>query len=122
MKISNLSTLIISSNTKDIIELFTDLGFGKQHEKSFSTGDDITSSVLLDSEGHMISIAEAPVPKDMTVIRMNVDNFLEAYEFLKSKGFSNAYGSDRVENTGSSKAALMVSPGGFAISLAQHIK
>ena len=122
MKISNFSTMIISPNVEDIVNLFIDLGVEKQHEKNFTADHDITSNVLEDSEGHMISIAAAPVPKDMTVIRMNVDNFDEAYEFLKAKGFNNAYGTDRVQDTGSSKAALMVSPSGFAISLAQHIK
>lgn len=122
MKISNFSTLIISPNTDDIISVFEDLGFERQHQKNFSTGDDITSNVLVDGDGHMISIASAPVPKDMTVIRMNVDNFEEAYAFLKSKGFVNANGTDKVEDTGTSKAALLFSPSGFAISLAQHIK
>ena len=122
MKITNFSTLIISSNTDDIISLFNELGFENQHQKNFNTGDDITSNVLVDGDGHMISIATAPVPKDMTVIRMNVDDFEEAYDFLKSKGFVNANGSDKVEDTGTSKAALLFSPSGFAISLTQHTK
>lgn len=122
MKISNLSTLIISSKTEEIISLFNDLGFEKQHMKEFNTGDDISSNILTDADGHMISIANAPVPQDMTVVRMNVDDFKEAYEFLKARGFRNANGTDKVEDTGTSLAALMISPSGFAISLTQHIK
>jgi hypothetical protein len=121
MKITNFSTLIISPDTDKIVSVFNELGFVKQHEKSFSTDDDVTSTVLVDGDGHMISIAAAPVPRDMTVIRMNVDNFEEAYEFLKAKGFVNAKGADKVEDTGTSKAALLLSPSGFAISLSQHI-
>ncbi len=121
MKITNFSTLIISPDTDKIVSVFNELGFVKQHEKSFSTDDDVTSTVLVDGDGHMISIAAAPVPRDMTVIRMNVDNFEEAYEFLRAKGFVNTKGADKVEDTGTSKAALLLSPSGFAISLSQHI-
>ena len=52
---------------------------------------------------------------------MNVRDFDEAYEFLTARGFVNADG-DKVTDTGSSKATLMVSPSGFGISLAQHIR
>ena len=54
-------------------------------------------------------------------IEMNVDNFDEAYEYLKSRGFVNTKGDQIVEN-GSSRAAMMMSPSGFGISLIQHIK
>ena len=57
----------------------------------------------------------------MTVIRMNVRDFEEAYDFLVSKGFKNAAG-DEVTETPSSRSALMVSPSGFAISLSYHIR
>ena len=49
------------------------------------------------------------------------DNFDEAYEFLKSKGFVNTRG-DKVTDTGSAKATMMASPSGFMISLIEHIK
>ena len=61
------------------------------------------------------------VPQTITGIRMNVDNFDEAYEFLKSKGFVNTRG-DKVTDTGSAKATMMASPSGFMISLIEHIK
>ena len=61
------------------------------------------------------------MPRDLTAIRMNVRDFDEAYEFLTARGFVNADG-DKVTDTGSSKATLMVSPSGFGISLAQHIR
>ena len=61
------------------------------------------------------------MPQDLTAIRMTVDNFDEAYEFLISRGFKNSQG-DKITDTGTSKATLMISPSGFGISLAQHIK
>lgn len=54
-------------------------------------------------------------------IRMNVDNFEEAYQLLLSHGFKNFYGDETV-GTSSSKSAIMISPSGFVINLVQHIK
>ena len=54
-------------------------------------------------------------------IRMTVDNFEEAYELLLAHGLKNAQG-EKVTDTGTSKATMMVSPSGFTISLSQHIK
>jgi hypothetical protein len=52
---------------------------------------------------------------------MNVRDFDEAYELLTSKGFRNAQG-DKITDTGTSKATMMVSPSGFTISLIEHIR
>ena len=68
-----------------------------------------------------VDVTSVPVPKDITTIRMNVDNFDEAFEMLKAKGFVNAQG-DRITETGSSRSTMMVSPSGFSISISQHIK
>ena len=63
----------------------------------------------------------ARVPQTRTAIRMNVDNLDEAYEFLKAHGFINTMG-DKIADNGSSRAAMMMSPSGFSISLIQHIR
>ena len=69
-----------------------------------------------------VDISESPrVPKDITTIRMNVDDFDEAYRKLEEKGFKNAQG-DRITNTGTSKSTMMVSPSGFSITITEHIK
>ena len=57
----------------------------------------------------------------MVAIRMNVDDFDEAYEKLISLGFKNIYGDQQVD-TKSAKSAMMISDSGFAINLVQHIK
>ena len=46
---------------------------------------------------------------------------VKAYKLLEGKGFKNAQG-DRITDTGSSKATMMVSPSGFAINLSEHIR
>ena len=60
------------------------------------------------------------VPQDMTLIRMNVPDFDEAYEFLISKGFTHESG--RVVETETNKSAMLVSPSGFAFDLCPHIR
>ncbi len=55
------------------------------------------------------------------MIRLNVDNFEEAAEILIAHGFVNTRGDGKIE-TKSAKAATMVSPSGFRISLIEHIK
>ncbi len=65
---------------------------------------------------------EDALPVDtLTTIRMNVDDFDEAYQMLISRGFKNYYG-DQAVNTKTSKSAIMISPTGFVINLIHHIK
>ena len=52
---------------------------------------------------------------------MNVDNFDEAKAILEEDGFTNSQG-DKITYTPSSKATMMISPSGYAINLAEHIK
>ena len=122
MKITNFSTLLISSKSDELIALFKELGFEPLHVKEGIDSGKVTSNILQTPQGDMISIASAPIEHDMTVIRMNVDNFAEAYSFLKKNGFRNSRGTDEIEDTGTSIAALLVSPSGLAINVTQHIK
>lgn len=57
----------------------------------------------------------------IAAIRMNVDDFDEAYRLLAEHGFKNFYG-DRVVENPSSRSAVMLAPSGFAINLVQHIR
>ena len=54
-------------------------------------------------------------------IRMNVDDFEEAYAILTTHGLTNTRG-DGTLDTKSAKEATMVSPSGFRIALVKHIK
>ena len=77
---------------------------------------------MKDANGFHIDVAQVDsFAQDMTMIRMNVDNFEEAYEILKSHGFTNTRDDDAL-NAKSSKEATMVSPSGFRIALVKHIK
>lgn len=121
MKITGFRPLIVTKNSEELIKLFEELGFERRHTKT-GIKEDITSVAMGYGDDFRVNIAQVDhFSKDFTAIAINVDNFDEAYEFLKAKGFTNAQG-DKVVDTGSSRATLMVSPSGFAINLAQHIK
>lgn len=122
MKVTAFNPLILSKDAKAITELFEALGFEYRHTKTNINDKDITSIDMKHPDGFRVDVAQVEqMPQDMTAIRMNVRDFDEAYEFLTAHGFKNSQG-DRITDTGSSKATLMVSPSGYAISLAQHIK
>jgi hypothetical protein len=121
MKITGFRPLIVTSKSEDAIAVFEALGFECRHKKT-GINDNVDAVAMKDENGFRINIAQADqMPQDLTSIAMNVDNFEEAYEFLTARGFKNAQG-DRITDTGSSKATMMVSPSGFTISLSEHIK
>ncbi len=125
MKITSFNPLIVTNNSEAIIALFEDLGFERRHTKTGINGKDITD-VRMRYEGEdgkvfHVDVTQTQVPQDITTIRMNIDDFDEAYNLLESKGFKNAQG-DKITETGSSKSTMMVAPSGYSISISKHIK
>lgn len=123
MKITSFNPLIVSKQAEEIVALFEELGFKKRHAP---TMDDQTAADqdfrLKDANGFYVDVAQHPgVPQDVSMIRMNVRDFDEAYDYFISKGFKNAQG-DKIIHTDSSKAAYLVSPTGFGIGLTYHIR
>ena len=119
MKITSFNPLLLTKNAETYKKLFEDLGFEQIHNK---TGETFDSFSMKNADGFRVDVTQADkIPQDMMTIRMSVDNFEEAYELLSAQGFMNI-NRDKVTDTGSSKAALMVSPSGVSISLTQHIK
>ena len=125
MQITTFNPLIVTKDAESVIKLFEDMGFERRHKKTGINDSDISSVRMRytgeDGKVFHVDVTEAPVPQDIATIRMNVDNFDEAFKMLEEKGFKNAQG-NRITNTGSSKSTMMVSPSGFSISVAQHIK
>ena len=126
MKITTFNPQIVTKDAESLIALFEALGFERRHKKTGINDADITSVRMRyaseDGEVFHVDISESPrVPKDITTIRMNVDDFDEAYRKLEEKGFKNAQG-DRITNTDTSKSTMMVSPSGFSITITEHIK
>lgn len=123
MKISTFNPMILSPKAEELIELFEALGFEQKHAPTVDTGESMVTSVRMeDANGFNIDIAGVEsLPQDMSIIRMNVDDYDEAVELLESKGFVHEGPKDSVE-TATSRSAMYVSPTGFAFDVCQHIK
>ena len=125
MKISTFNPVIMSTKAEEISSMFEELGFERRHTKTGIKGEDITFVGMgytgEDGKVFRVDIADAPVPKDVSTIRMNIDNFDEAYNFFIDHGFKNAMG-DKLMLSASAKGALLRSPSGFTINIVKHIK
>lgn len=123
MKITSFNPYIVSSDAASAVKLFEELGFEKTHSKDSVTNDrDYTSVRMKDANGFHVDIVQSQVlHRDMTIIRMNVDDLEEAKAILVKHGFVNGNSGQQVE-TSSSRSEFMVSPSGFAINVIQHIK
>ena len=122
MKITSFDPLVVTGRPDDAIALFEALGFERRHEKTGINDADINAVSMKHPDGFRVTVAGVPgLPQDTLTIRMNVDSFQEAFDFLAARGFKNAQG-ERVTDTGSSLATTMVAPTGFSISVAEHIK
>lgn len=123
MKITTFNPMILSKNADDIIKLFEELGFERRHKVDNIDDKDISSVRMKDPNGFYVDVASvASMKQDMTTMRMNVRDFDEAYEFLKSRGFKNARGEDHSVDSEHARSCLMIAPSGFSIQLTQHIR
>ena len=124
MKITSFHPVIMSTKADEIIPLFEELGFKRKH---FTKFDELGSSSVLmeDANGFRVDVSQVDTlphgNRDLMSIRINVDDYDEAFEFLTAHGFTNPLG-DGLVLTGSSKGALLLSPSGFLINLVKHIK
>jgi hypothetical protein len=124
MKITGFNPLIVTKDAESAAALFEALGFEQRHHgRAVNTeGRDVGGIRMKDANGFYVDVSQNDtVPQDLTLIRINVDDFDEAYAFLLSKGFSNPKG-DRTVDTKSNRNAVLVAPSGFAIHLCHHIK
>jgi hypothetical protein len=130
MKITGFNPQVITKDPEAVIAVFEALGFVRTHSKS---GDDefAFSSVRMErkrdgseDEDFHVDVISAPtngLPRDLTTVRINVDDFDAAYELLKSRGFTEPPGFGKNE-TPSSKYTYLASPSGMIIDVCQHIK
>jgi len=123
MKITTFNPLIVSAHSDDLIKLFEELGFEVRHEKKeldSVAGRDVR---MRDANGNHVDIVQVDqMPQDLTQIRMNVDDFKEAYDLLAGRGFKSTRNDDSISEDSTGKGIGMISPSGFMISVCQHIK
>ena len=123
MKITTFNPQIITKNADSLVKFFEELGFEKRHDQKDIGEHKVEAIRMKDQNGFYLDISapDFPFEKDIVGIRMNVDDFDEAYKLLTEHGFRNIYG-DNTAETRTSRSAVMVSPSGYAINLVQHIK
>ena len=125
MKITTFNPQIITNHLEEVVGLFEALGFEKRHTKEGIeiAGRSDTVIRMKDENGFSLDVLQSngETSRDVVGIRINVDDFDEAYRTLLNHGFRNAYGGETVR-TASSKAAMMVSPSGLCVSVIQHLK
>ena len=123
MKITTFNPQIITKDAESVARLFEAMGFEKRHNPKGIGELNVTGIRMKDANGFYLDISQPnmQMPQDLTAIRINVDNFAEAYDLLTAHGFKNFYG-DQTISTKSSESAIMISPSGFVINLIQHIK
>ena len=127
MKITTFNPEIITSESESVVKLFEELGFEKKHNPVVDTvvnaEENAVSRIRMkDDNGFHVDIVEIKsVPQTITGIRINVDNFEEAYDLLTEHGFKLAPGVE-VLTLPTAKIAFMVSPSGYIIDLFHHIK
>ena len=124
MKITTFNPQIITKDAEALIKLFEQLGFEKRHQQEGIGELDVKGIRLKDANGFNLDISQPdtlPTGHDLMAIRMNVDDFDEAYQLLVKNGFKNYYG-DNTASTRTGKSAIMISPTGFVINLVQHIR
>ena len=121
MRITSFYPMIVTKDAESIKHLFEEMGFEVRHDVLGTTETDYRLIVMRDEDKHRVDIAEAETEKGQVLIRINVDDFDEAYEKLLQKGYVNTRG-DRIVRTSSAIEATMVAPSGHVISLIQHKK
>ena len=129
MKITTFNPMILTKKPEETISLFEALGFECHHHKSDETENEeqslaFSSVRMKDANGFYVDVCTANtdrIERDLTIIRMNVDDFDEAAELLKSNGFRESKVVP-ANYTETSKYAFFVSPSGFIIDLIKHIK
>ena len=122
MKITSFNPLILTKDSKSVIELFEELGFVKRHAKKGIHDGTFTAVRMRDENGFYVDVVELDsVPRDIVQIRANVDDFDEAYDLLTDHGFRNVQGKKFSEDP-TSKGTAMIAPSGFVMAIVHHYK
>ncbi|MBQ7488004.1 MAG: hypothetical protein IJT77_10980 [Clostridia bacterium] len=122
MKITTFDPIICTKDAASAIALFEALGFERSHRNDNVPDRESVISVRMKNEnGYHVDVVQSDkLERDLMTIRINVDNFDEAYEFFTAHGFTP--NSEKPSAASYAQFIGMTAPSGFQISLAQHIR
>ena len=122
MKITTFDPLIITKESESVIAVFEALGFERRHRNDNIPDREGIVGVRMENENgyHVDIVQSGNVQSDQMTVRINVDDFDEAYKMFEERGFKS--NTDKPIVMPSSKSIGLTAPSGFRISLAQHIK
>ena len=88
MKITTFDPLILSPKSGDVVKLFEELGFEITHDPVTKVEiGEVQTTRMKNESGFHIDVANiGNIPNDRMLIRMNVDNFEEAYDIFIKHG------------------------------------
>jgi len=125
MKITSFNPMIITNRAEEVLKVFEQWGFYKKHAPTLTmaSGTEFTDYRLQSEEGFYMDVAaiDMPLPMEVPAIRINVDDFDEAYRMLTEVGYKPTHEGAFMENE-HSKSVALVGPIGFTIYLVQHKK
>ena len=124
MKITTFNPFIDAQHADELIKLFEELGFERRHNKINEMEVAFDEVCMKDANGFHVDIVSGKrdmLERDLTIIRINVDDFDEAAQRLLSRGYRESKIIGKL-HTETSKYAFYVAPSGLVINLVQHIK
>lgn len=121
MKITAFNPIILSNNAAELIKTFEAIGFEVSHEKTGISEADVKVARMKNENGYHVDVAQIDqIDRDITGIRVNVDDLEEAEKLLATRGFKEVRGTR--QNTGTSLTVTMMAPTGLGIDLCEHVK
>ena len=117
MKIMSVNPMIITKYADSNIRIFEKMGFQQTQDKPKDEDAEFFAHRMSDDNGFCVDVVEIPVtpPQTYTAIRIIVDDYEEAYQFLTSIGFQRLWGFPP-----SSEYSFLISPTGFIIDLCEY--
>ena len=124
MTVKTYYPALCTPNFEETVKELEALGFTKAHEKNDIAEHNNTNMVMKDGNGNKVDVVSlssmSAVKQSFTAIRMNVENYDEAYAELTAKGFIDLH--PGTVETKSSKSTMLRSKEGFMYILTEHVK
>lgn len=124
MKITTFDPSIITKRPQAVIAAFETLGYTRSHNRVREDGVSFSAVRMKNPSGFHVDVieaADAPIKQDLTVIRVNVDDFDAAVALFKSRGYTepNGFSTGKTRN---SRYVYLRSPSGFFMDICQNVR